>query len=66
MAVVRLEIDVPDELADDLADEVSRRYVRISALPDGWRSATVRVVPDAEVRRDRDIMRALSHFLPGV
>lgn len=64
MAVVRLEIDVPDELADGLADELHSRYVRVSALPDGWRAATVRVFPDADIRRERDILRALAWFLP--
>lgn len=64
MATVRLEIDVPDEAADDLANELHSRHVRVSALPDGWRAATVRVLPDADIRRERAILRALAWFLP--
>lgn len=64
MAVVRLEIDVPDDMAHDLADELYSRHVRVSPLPAGWRSAIVRVIPDREIRRDRDVLRALSHLLP--
>lgn len=64
MAVVRLEIDVPDDAADELANELHSRHVRVSALPDGWRAATVRVLTDAEFRRERDILRALAWFLP--
>lgn len=64
MAVVRLELDVPDEVADKVADEVHRRYVRVSALPDGWRAAMVRVFPDAEIQRERVVLRALAYFLP--
>lgn len=69
MAVVRLEIDVPDDSADGLANELHSRYVRVSALPDGWRSAAVRVFPDAEIQQERAILRvvsqALAWFLPG-
>lgn len=64
MAVIRLEIDVPDESAGELANELHSRYVRVSALPDGWRSAAVRVFRDAEILRERDILRALAWFLP--
>lgn len=46
MAVIRLEIDVPDDAADALANELHSRYVRVSALPEGWRYATVRVFRD--------------------
>ena len=64
MAVVRLELDVPDGAADELAEELHSRYVRASALPDGWRAATVRVLGDDEIQRERIILRALAYFLP--
>ena len=64
MAVVRLELDVPDGSADELAEELHSRYVRVSALPGGWRAAMVRVFPDNEIQRERVILRALAYFLP--
>ena len=64
MSVVRLELDIPDEAADALAEELHERYVRISALPEGWRAATVQVIPDEVIQRERVILRALEYFLP--
>lgn len=64
MAVIRLEIDVPDDAADELANEVHGRYVRVSALPAGWRAATVRVFTDADIQRERAILQALDYFRP--
>lgn len=64
MSVVRLEITVPDDRADALAEELHRQHVRVSALTRGWRSARVEILTDARVTRERTILAAAAYFLP--
>ena len=63
MSVVRLEITVPDDQAQDVADELVTRYVR-HRPGTSYTAAHVDVRTDARATRDRVILAAAGDFLP--
>lgn len=62
MAVVRLELAVPDDIASQVAEDLHAQHVRVSALPEGWLGAHVRVISDEEARKERAIMEFVRCF----
>jgi hypothetical protein len=61
VSVVRLELTVPDDAAQAVANELAARYLK----PGEATAAAVDIRSDADAQRDRVILRAAAYFLAG-
>ena len=64
MTVVRLEFDVPDEKATDLANALARTYSIQPGRVSTWTSVNVRLLTGFEVQRERTLLAAAQYFYP--
>jgi hypothetical protein len=63
MTVIRLELDVPEKQAADMANALIRDYVYPEQIS-GRTSARVTILSDFEVQRERTLLAAAQYFYP--